>query len=558
MIRLSRRGPSVHTARVVVVVAAALVAIGARAQSPDPGIRFEDVAERAGLRRPLAHSPTPHKHLPETMAGGVAVFDYDGDGRLDLYFTNGAALPSLEKSSPEYWNRLYRNAGDLTFTDVTESAGVAGRGYSIGVAAADYDNDGHQDLFVAGVHANLLFRNRGDGRFEEVARAAGIRSDQWSVAAAWLDYDRDGWLDLLVVNYVQWTPAFDRFCGDRVRGLRVYCHPRYFEGTPNALYRNRGDGTFEEVTTRAGIASLVGKGMSVAIADYDQDGWVDAFVTNDTMPNFLLRNTGRGAFEETALLAGAALPAHGRPVSAMGVDFRDLDNDGRPDIFFTALAGETFPLLRNEGSGSFRDVTYASGLGPLTIGRSGWGTVIADLDNDGWKDLFVTTSHVNDRIEQFEATRYREPNAVFRNTGNGRFADASVSAGESFRQVGAWRGSAIGDLDGDGRLDVVTTALGARPALWHNRGATGRHWVAVRLRGTRSSRDGIGAVVRIGTQVNHATTSVGYASSSSPLVHFGLGSEPGPVTLDVTWPSGARQVVRDVAVDQVIEITEPR
>jgi enediyne biosynthesis protein E4 len=537
------------------LVGGALLAVLA-ASPPPPAISFREAAAAAGLVFRLENHATPQKHLVETVAGGLAVFDYDGDGRPDVYFTNGAALPSLEKELPQDSNRLFHNEGGLRFTDVTERAGVRGAGYSMGAAAGDYDNDGHVDLFVAGVNRNVLYRNRGDGTFEDVTARAGIKNSVWSVAAGWLDYDNDGRLDLFVVNYVKWSPSFDRFCGDPIRKLRVYCHPRYFDGLPNALYRNRGDGTFEDVSERSGIAKHVGKGMSVAFGDYDQDGRIDAYVTNDAVPNFLFRNRGDGSFEETALRAGAALPDRGAPVSSMGVDFRDYDNDGRPDLVVTALAGETFPLFHNDGKGQFRDATAPSGLVALSARLSGWGVALADFDNDGWKDLFTANAHVNDEIESFEAARYRLPNAVFANRGDGTFADGSAASGAAFQVARAHRGLGVADLDGDGRLDVVTSALGEPAELWVNESGGDNAWLRVELAGTRSNRDGIGAVVRVGAQANSMTTAVGYASSSHGGVHFGLGHAD-KVDVEVTWPAGRVQRLPGVSVMQVLRVREP-
>lgn len=543
--------------RAVLAAAAACAAALPPAPAPagDAPIALRDATEKSGITARLQHHPTPRKHLIETMAGGLAAFDYNNDGRTDLYFTNGAPPADLTKRGPADWNRLYRNDGGLTFTDVTEEAGVRGHGYSIGAAAGDYDNDGFVDLFVAGVERNLLYRNTGKGGFEDVTERAGISSSVWSVAGAWLDVDGDGWLDLFVVNYLKWSASDDRFCGDRGRDIRVYCHPRHYEGLPNTLYRNRGDGTFEDVSEKSGVTRHVGKGMSAAVADYDGDDRLDLFVTNDAVPNFLFRNLGGGRFEETALLAGVALPLHGRPVSSMGVEFRDYDNDGRPDLHVTALAGETFPLFHNDGGGQFSDRTGPSELARATLRRSGWGTVMADLDNDGWKDLFTANSHVNDRIEAFEAHAYLEPNAVFRNVGNGTFRDVSAAVGEGFLTPRAHRGAVAADLNGDGRLDLVTTALGERPVIWENMTPGTNRWIAVKLAGA-GTRDAIGARVRIGRQVNSMATAVGYASSVHAPVHFGLGPAEAVTEIEVVWPGGAKQLLKNVKPGQVLLVRE--
>ncbi|HMC57582.1 MAG TPA: CRTAC1 family protein [Candidatus Solibacter sp.] len=530
---------------------------------------FRNVADSAGVHFVLENSPTPQKRLIETMPGGVAIFDYNGDGLPDLFFTNGAAVPSLQKDSPKYFNRLYRNdggnaggsVGGMKFTDVTEQAHVAGAGYSMGAAAADYDNDGNVDLFVAGVNRNILYRNLGNGQFEDVTEKAGIKSDQWAVAAGWFDYDNDGKLDLLVIHYARW-PADDRYCGDASRNLRIYCHPKYFDGLPATLYRNRGDGTFQDVSKESGIAKYAGRGMSVAFADYDGDGFMDAFVTNDNMPNFLFHNRGNGTFEEVALAAGVALPDQGRAVASMGADFRDYNNDGLPDIAVTALAGETFPLFRNLGKGAFTDAGYATKLAPLTIHHSGWGIGLFDFNNDGWKDLFTANSHVNDLVEQFEAARYKEPNGVYLNLGSanlgpagapGTFRDVSADAGQVVAR--AHRGSAYADLNGDGRIDVVVSCLGEPAEVWENLGPAG-NWIILKLVGVRSNRDGIGARIRIGDQYNHMSSAVSYASSSHAGVHFGLGKLALIPKIEIRWPSGRVQVLENVKANQVLSVRE--
>ena len=408
---------------------------------------------------------------------------------------------------------------------------------------------------MAGVRQNQLLRNRGDGRFEDVTKQSGIASGEWAVAGGWFDYDNDGRLDLLVVNYVQWSVEANRSCGDEARGVQIYCDPRVFKGLPNRLYRNKGDGTFEDVSAQAGLLAHVGKGMSAAFADFNHDGRLDVFVTNDTVPNFLFRNNGDGTFTEDALMTGVSVTGSGRPISSMGVDAQDYDNDGWPDIHMTALAGETFPLFRNDTHGAFIEETQASGLGRLTVKRSGWCTVVADMNNDGWKDIFTANSHVNARIGDFEAIAFKQPNSLFLNDGRGHFSDGSDVAGLG-SAIAAHRGCGVADFDGDGRLDVVVLTLGTPAELWQNTTTSSNNWVIVRLVGTKSNRDGIGAVVRIGNQIRTMTTSLGYASSSHAGLHFGLGASSDPVRIEVEWPSGVRQTVDQVKINRIVEIRE--
>ncbi len=529
--------------------------VRATAQAADSSgqVRFRNIADSAGLRFSYQHSPTADKYYVESAPGGLAVFDYNGDGRPDIFFSNGAPIPSLQKDSPKYSNRLFRNDGGFHFTDVTDAAGAAGVGYAMGAAAADYDNDGRVDLFVAGVRQNQLLHNRGDGRFEDVTSRSGIASGDWAVAGVWFDYDNDGRLDLFVVQYVQWAPQTNRYCGDQARGIRIYCHPRFFQGLPDRLYRNKGDGTFEDVSARAGLTTHVGKGMSAAIADFDHDGRTDLFVTNDAVPNFLFRNKGDGTFEETGLLAGVSVPESGRPVSGMGTDFQDYDNDGWEDIFLTALSGETFPLFRNDGKGAFTEATPAAGLVSATTKLSGWCGALVDVDNDGWKDIFTANSHANDRVS--DSTGWNLSNSLFLNDQHGRFRDVTASAGFT-SAVAAHRGCGIADFDADGRLDVVVLVLGANAELWRNETESQNRWLDLRLIGVKSNRDGIGARVTIGQQVRTMTSAVGYASSSHAGLHFGLGPAAGAVRVEVQWPSGTRQVVEGVKANQVIDIRE--
>ncbi len=532
-----------------------------------PSIRFEEIAEKSGLRFTTASSPTSNKNQVETMVAGVALLDYDGDGYLDIYVVNGAAIPSLKKESPVYWNRLFHNNHDGTFTDETERAGVAGAGYGMGVAVGDYDNDGRPDLFIANVTGNQLFRNNGDGTFTDVTVKAGLQGAKldgkkmWSVSAGWFDYNNDGLLDLFVVNYCKWEVNKDPNCTIG-GGNRGYCHPRYYAPTHNTLYRNNGDGTFTDVSEETGIASQFGKGMSVSFADYDGDGFLDAFVANDTTRNFLFHNAGGKRFEEVGELAGVAYGSNGAALSGMGSDFRDVNNDGLPDLWHTAVEFETFPLYENRGHGDFGDLTVGSGLARMTSQMSGWGNGIVDFDNDGWKDLFVARSNVLDNINKVVPERqYPERNSVFRNLGNGKFEDVSLGAGPDFQLAAPHRGVAFGDLDNDGREDAVVTVLNGAIKFFHNVTDGNNHWILLKLVGTKSNRMGIGAQIGITTQDgrsqwNEGTTAVGYASSSDSRVHFGLGANRQIKEIEIRWPSGVRQLLHNVDCDRILTIQE--
>lgn len=531
-------------------------------------ITFEEIAARAGVHFKIDSSPTPQRHQPETMPGGVALFDYNGDGYLDIYFVNGADMPSLAKRGPQYRNRLYRNNGNLTFTDVTEKSGLAGAGYGIGVAVGDYDNDGRPDLFVSNVNGNQLFHNNGDGTFTDVTRKAGVSGGiykgkkMWSVAAAWLDYNNDGLLDLFVSNYCVWDPQTEKACfANGQNGTRIICDPRYCEPLPHTLYRNNGDGTFTDVSAQTGVAKL-GRGMGVAVADYDGDGYPDIFVANDNAANQLFHNIRGQRFEEVAMEAGVALGEDGNVLSGMGADFRDVRNKGLPDIWMTAIEKQTFPLFLNLGNGHFAVKTAVAGLGMDTFEMSGWGDGIADFDNDGWKDLFVARANVDENIHLFSPRTFEEPNAIFRNLGNGKFQNVSATAGPDFQIAAGHRGVAFGDLDNDGRMDAVVTVLNNPAEIFHNTTRNGNHWILLKLSGTKSNRMGIGAKIRLtaadgSVQYNHVTTSVGYASSSDSRVHFGLGANALAKEIRIAWPSGIEQVLRDVSADRILPITEP-
>ena len=530
-------------------------------------IQFENVIEKSKIKFKLKNSVSPQRYTFETMAGGVALFDYDNDGLLDIFFTNGAAIPSLEKNDPSYSNRLFRNNGDGTFTDVTEKAGLQGIGYSMGVAAGDYDNDGFVDLYVTGVNRNQLFHNNGDGTFTDVTEKAGVGGmvpkigKAWSVAAGWFDYDNDGRLDLFVVNYLNYNIKTAAHCVQQ--GLPAYCSPVDFLGTPNILYHNNGDGTFTDVSEQSHISQYVGKGMGLAFADYDDDGFTDIFISNDTFENYLLHNNGDGTFTNVALTAGVAYNAFGKAIAGMGTDFRDIDNDGKPDIFETAMFGEAFPLYKNQGDGEFRDVTATAGLSALTSRSTAWGTGIFDFDNDGNKDLFTANADILDNAMELAHRPFALPNSVFRNKGGMVFEDVSSKAGTSFSVPAAHRGAAFGDLNNDGRIDAVVTVLNGPPEIWMNHSDTqsgGNHWIILKLVGVKSNRDGLGTKIKVttsrGVQNNEATTAVGYSSSSDKRVHFGLGSAGVIDNIELTWPSRIKQVLKNVKVDQILTVME--
>jgi enediyne biosynthesis protein E4 len=555
-------------ARVLTGIALALIwvnRIGAGASATPAPIRFEEVAGKAGLHFTLRNAASGKFHQIELTGGGVAVLDYNGDGCTDIFFTNGAAIPSLSKTGPEFHNRLFRNNCDMTFTDVTEQAGLSGEGYSMAVAVADFDNDGREDIFVTGVKQNTLYRNLGNGRFENITVKAGLAGGDakygrmWSVSAGWFDYDNDGWLDLFVSNYVVWDATTEPRCGSPEQ--QFYCHPSAYPGLPGQLFHNNRDGTFTDVSRSSGIAGHIGKGMGVAFADMDGDGLTDIFVANDSVRSFLFHNLGDGQFKEVGLEAGVALREDGYAIAGMGGDFRDFDNDGKPDLIISGILNDSFQLFRNPGGGHpFEDFGQRAGLLMATRQFTGWSLGMYDFDNDGWKDIFFGLSHLAE-LDRYLGRPSALPNHIFRNVEGKRFEDISATAGSDFQQAAMHRGVAFADFDNDGRMDAVVSVLNGPAKLFHNVSANSSHWLGMRLHGRQSNREGLGASVHVhlpdGRDLyNHATTAVGYASSSEAIVRFGLGASKTAETIEIHWPGGVAQTLSGVRGDRVVDVTE--
>jgi hypothetical protein len=527
---------------------------------------FVDITQELGISFQYQASHTSKKYLLETMGPGVAVFDYDNDGRLDIYVVNGAPLAdptpkrtTPQKTSPQYWNRLYHQKPDGAFEDTTEKAGLQGVGYGMGVAVGDYDNDGFDDLYVTAYGGNKLYHNNGNGTFTDVTAQAGVGGSGWSTSAAWVDLDNDGFLDLIVLRYLDWD-FDDIWCGEHQPNARAYCHPDVFKPVSPLVYHNNGDGTFTEVAKQLGLDKPA-KGLGIAIADYDRDGHIDVFVANDSMLEFLFHNKGDGTFEELGLAAGIAVDGDGRTFAGMGVDFSDFNNDGWPDVIITDLANQRYALYQNNSDGSFTYASQVSGIGRISMTHSGWGNRFFDYDNDGWKDLLVAQGHDLDTIEiNYPNLHYREPMLLAHNSGK-TFVDVSRESGDVFQQSWVARGLAIGDLDNDGRVDAVITTNDGPAFVLHNETPSQNHWLLLNLVGHKSNRDAIGTAITLTTNATtqYATVSTAgsYQSSSDKRVHFGLGKETVVSRIEIRWPSGIIQVLKDVKVDQLLRIDEP-
>jgi enediyne biosynthesis protein E4 len=535
-----------------------------------PEAPFTDVTTAVGIDFKHENSATSSKYLVETMGGGVAMLDYDRDGRLDLFFTNGANIGDPmpdgklpDKSDRKFWNRLYRQREDGTFVDVTEQAGLTGMPqnyYGMGVAVGDYDNDGFEDLYVTNYGGNTLYHNNRNGTFTDVTRAAGVAGGGWSASAGFFDEDNDGRLDLFVTRYVKWSFQNNRYCGEKKPGLRAYCHPDNYDGIANILYHNNGDGTFTDASSKAGVANSSGKGLGLSFADYDDDGFMDVYVANDSVQSFLYHNNGNGTFSEVGLLAGVGFNEDGKTFAGMGVDFTDYDNDGHPDLFVTDLSNERYRLFRHNGDGSFRDVTNMSGVGGATLAFSGWSARFFDYDNDGWKDIFAAQGHVMDTIEQTSPNlRYLQPLLLLRNEST-RFV--RVTAGDVFQSDWAGRGAAFGDLDNDGDIDVVVSNVGQKAVVLRNDGGNRRNWLAIQTNGSTSNRDGIGCRVKVVSasglsQYFTVNTAVGYLSASDKRLIVGLDRDSMAKLVEIRWPSGVVQKFENVKAREVLVANEP-
>jgi hypothetical protein len=531
--------------------------------TPVPG-HFVDITAQSGVHFLHQAPHTSRKYLLETMGSGVALFDCDGDGRLDVFLVNGAPYPDPtpkgfipQKTGPEYWNRLYHQKSDGAFEDITEKAGLVGVGYGMGVAAADYDNDGREDLFVTGYRGNHLYHNNGNCTFTDVTASAGVAGSGWSSSAAWVDLDGDGLLDLVVLRYVKWDWD-DKWCGPREN--RGYCHPDVFDPIPMLVYHNDGNGHFTEESHKLGL-DKPGKALGIAIGDYDRDGRIDLFVANDSMPEFLFHQKKDGVFEEVGMEAAVAVDGDGRTFAGMGVDFADYDNDGFPDLVVSTLANQKYSLYHNERDGTFDYASYQTGLARETLLHSGWSLFFLDYDNDGWKDLLIAQGHDLDTVEKcYPQLHYREPMMLLHNS-EGKFTDVSTISGPGLQQPWVGRGMAIGDLDNDGRIDAVVTTNGGAVHILRNETSIANHWLTLKLVGHRSNRDGIGAVIQVttlaGSQWETVSTSSGYLSSSDLRAHFGLGNSATAQSITIRWPSGIVQRLKNVAGNRILRVDEP-
>jgi hypothetical protein len=529
---------------------------------PRRSIQFTDVSKQAGINFRHNNAASDEKYLIETMGAGCGWIDFDQNGLLDFYLVNGTAT-RLYKPDHPLRSSLYRNNGDGTFTDVTEKAGVSAENlFGMGVAVGDYDNDGFPDLLVLGYGRCILYHNNGDGTFRDVTANAGVaNTERWASSAAWFDYDNDGLLDLVIANYVDWSPDRNFYCGSQGRGLRSYCHPADYHGQAPTLFHNNGDGTFTDVSTSSGLFQKPANGLGIVTFDYDNDGWQDIFIANDSMPNSLFRNNRDGTFREVAYEAGVAVSSDGATEAGMGVDAGDATGNAQLDILVTHLDLQLARLYQNLGDGTFDDATFRSKIGYNTFRSSGFGTRFMDYDNDGRTDVFMANGHVLDNIDRYHpGSRYAEPKLMFRNLGKGVFENVSSELGPDFALPCVSRGAAVGDFDNDGDLDILVNNNGGPAQLLRNDGGNANHWLKILLIGTRSNRDGVGARVSLsaGNLLLHEQRKGGmsYQSAQDPRLHFGLGAESKVDLIEIVWPSGLVTKLTGIASDRILAIKE--
>jgi hypothetical protein len=528
------------------------------------GIFFNEVTLQAGIHFKHTDGRNGQKFFIEPLGAGAAFFDYDNDGDLDLYFVNGNTL-NVNVGNVGNSDALYRNNGDGSFTEVTVAARVDDGSYGFGCSVGDYDNDGFLDLYITNFGANILYHNNGDGSFSDITEKSGVGDERCGTSTAFADYDNDGDLDLFVANYVDYKLESNPKCAKM--GVRVYCSPDDFNGSSNALYQNNGDGTFTEVTKKAGIFNPDGKGLGVIWADYDNDGDLDVFVANDRVPNMLYKNNGDGSFKEVALFAGVAVGETGVAYSGMGTSFGDYDNDGWLDLIVTNFQDEPNTLYQNE-KGTFADATYSSRLGGLSLNYLGWGVDFVDLDSDGYQDIFVANGHVDDNIKDINPTNdYQQQNQVFRNLGDGTFQELSDQSGPGLLLKKVSRGAAFGDYDDDGDLDILVTNLGQTPDLLRNESGESEsvkpnqnHWLMIQTIGAKSNRNGIGARVKVVSkgfsQIREVRSGSSYLCQSDLRLHFGLGIAASADLVEIRWPSGIVERLEGIKANQFLKIVE--
>jgi hypothetical protein len=527
-------------------------------QQRNEAVQFVNVAGKNGVSYKHATGATAEKYMPETMASGALIFDYNNDGWQDLLFTNGGSFVDKRVAAAAR-HRLYKNTADGKFTDVTESSGIVVSGFGMGACSADYDNDGWVDLYITAVGPDKLYRNTGKNAFTDVSAAAGLGEELWSTSCAFGDIDNDGDVDLYVTRYVDFSIDNNKYC-TLFEAVRSYCHPHVYNSVPDILYRNNGNGTFNDISRESGVTKA-GNGLGVVFGDYDDDGWTDIFVANDSSPNLLYRNKGKGVFEELGFWAGVAVGADGKPLAGMGTDMGDINGDGLLDIFVTNLDGQTHSLYQNLGKGLFNNVTFLSGVGEVTLPFVGFGTAFIDYDNDTDLDLSIANGDVIDNIKRLrDSTSYEQLNLLLRNDGTGKFTNVGPASGPGFALKKPSRGLVTGDLDNDGDLDIVVSNVGATSDVLQNEGGNRNNSILVRTVGSKSNRDGIGARLRlfVGNKVLRRDVKAGssYLGQNDLRVHFGLGDAQRADRLEIRWPGGAVETIENIQANQIIAVRE--